>query len=285
MADAPLSTPDHNSDTLPYHQGSRDQSTSAFFLSPTQFTISGGVFTNNVTHVHQPSPVVPYGMFYYTFEGYRWRRIPLGDLNLLCDLDYNSGVISRRQGQCSIRRVYSARIPGCESNMTVAVYQGDKADEKWREDISKYANLRHPNIVQLYGVTICSGIRATVYHDDLIPWKHVEQRYHCSPIATVYIFHFASTEYEVRHGEVIGSQLTCRLVGSVLPTMCPRLPEIIWCVYYRLPVTSSSGCDLQQVVSALNSLQMHMMSLRLPVQFLGSPLVKLTSWNRTRLRK
>ncbi|KAJ7223407.1 hypothetical protein GGX14DRAFT_164275 [Mycena pura] len=94
-----------------------------------------------------------------------FRRIPLGDLNLLCDLDYNSGVISRRQGQCSIRRVYSARIPGCESNMTVAVYQGDNADEKWREDVSKYANLRHPNIVQVYGVTICSDICATVYHD------------------------------------------------------------------------------------------------------------------------
>ena len=58
--------------------------------------------------------------------------IPLGDLDLLREIkfDSDSGGISRsyRQARCSVRRVHSARILGCESNMTVAVYQGDKAE-------------------------------------------------------------------------------------------------------------------------------------------------------------
>jgi hypothetical protein len=37
--------------------------------------------------------------------------------------------VSRRQGQASVRRMYSARIHGSNSIMTAAVYQGDGAEE------------------------------------------------------------------------------------------------------------------------------------------------------------
>lgn len=57
--------------------------------------------------------------------------IPLGDMILLDKVgqDGRYGVTRRRQGQASVRRMYSARIHGSNSVMTAAVYQGDGAEE------------------------------------------------------------------------------------------------------------------------------------------------------------
>ncbi|KAJ7104752.1 hypothetical protein C8R44DRAFT_807819 [Mycena epipterygia] len=50
--------------------------------------------------------------------------------------------------------------------MTVALYQGNNAEENWKKEISKYSRLRHPNLVQLYGtVTSPCGVYAMVFHD------------------------------------------------------------------------------------------------------------------------
>ncbi|KAJ7223428.1 hypothetical protein GGX14DRAFT_658107 [Mycena pura] len=163
MDDDPHPTFELNSAQLD-ERGSRDQSTGAFFLRSSQFSISGGVFTNNITHVHQAPANVLSGMQYF-------RMIPLGDLDLLREtrLDNASGI---------------SLLPARKVLSSEAVYQGDKVDqEKWQEDVSKYANLRHPNIVQIYGVTVSSGIHATVFHD--------EKKYRRSPIATVYFWSFA----------------------------------------------------------------------------------------------
>jgi hypothetical protein len=57
--------------------------------------------------------------------------IPLGEIDLKNEIyqDTGSTVVRRRSGRRSMRRVYSARIHGCQSNMTVAVYQGGTAEE------------------------------------------------------------------------------------------------------------------------------------------------------------
>jgi hypothetical protein len=68
-----------------------------------------------------------------------FRTIPLGDLELLDEIQLNdvSTIASRQPGRCSVtrlliaplRRTYSARVSGRKSDMTVAVYQGQNAEE------------------------------------------------------------------------------------------------------------------------------------------------------------
>ncbi|KAJ7624157.1 hypothetical protein B0H17DRAFT_1111742 [Mycena rosella] len=49
--------------------------------------------------------------------------------------------------------------------MTVAIYEGDNGEENWREAISKHSNLRHPNIIQLFGTSRTPTIHAAIFHD------------------------------------------------------------------------------------------------------------------------
>ncbi|KAJ7627505.1 hypothetical protein B0H17DRAFT_1110446, partial [Mycena rosella] len=84
----------------------------------------------------------------------------------------------------------SARIHGSESTMTVAIYEGNKAEENWREAISQHSNLRHPNIIQLFGIARTSKIHAAIFHDELIPAQQMAEKYDVSPICTVYFRHF-----------------------------------------------------------------------------------------------
>ncbi|KAJ7470212.1 hypothetical protein B0H11DRAFT_1381434 [Mycena galericulata] len=72
--------------------------------------------------------------------------------------------------------------------MTVAMYQGDGSEEAWRQHVAKYEFIRHPNVMQLYGLTSSVGLRALVFHDELIPYNQFLNRYRNSPILTMYIF-------------------------------------------------------------------------------------------------
>ncbi|KAF7351731.1 hypothetical protein MSAN_01606300 [Mycena sanguinolenta] len=54
--------------------------------------------------------------------------------------------------------------------MTVALYEGYNAKEKWKRDLSRHLNVRHPNILQIYATASASGIYATVSHGDLVPF-------------------------------------------------------------------------------------------------------------------
>jgi hypothetical protein len=58
--------------------------------------------------------------------------IPMGDINLLEEIfvDNEKGVVGRHHPErtCA-RRVYSAKIDGRKSGMTVAMYQGEGAEE------------------------------------------------------------------------------------------------------------------------------------------------------------
>ncbi|KAJ7500908.1 hypothetical protein B0H11DRAFT_2275638 [Mycena galericulata] len=94
-----------------------------------------------------------------------FRMIPMGDIYL----HHGVGVVMRSKGTHWARRLHSARIVGKKTDMTVAMYQGDNAEQKWREDLAKYLWLRHPNFLQLYGAASSPGIHAIILHDDLIP--------------------------------------------------------------------------------------------------------------------
>ncbi|KAJ7627499.1 hypothetical protein B0H17DRAFT_556838 [Mycena rosella] len=87
----------------------------------------------------------------------------MGYLNLLRELRLNADTGAIDRHQIPVRRAHSARIHGFESTMTVAVYEGDRAEENWREAIYKHSNLRHPNIIQLFGTSRTSTIHAAIF--------------------------------------------------------------------------------------------------------------------------
>jgi hypothetical protein len=119
--------------------------------------------------------------------------IPLGDIDLQHEIRLNN-----RTG--SVRRVYAARIEGRQSNVTVAMYQGHRAEEVCHPAFQTLSsnNLRrnggrillntcrfgqclattlsrlpgalnytisHPNIFQIYGAASSGSIRATLFPD------------------------------------------------------------------------------------------------------------------------
>ncbi|KAJ7078358.1 hypothetical protein C8R44DRAFT_863128 [Mycena epipterygia] len=95
-----------------------------FFPKARNFTIAGGSFTNVVNCA--PTVLSDF------------RTIPLGDVDLRNEIRLEDGVVTRQRGLCAARRVYTARIEGKPSDMTVSVYQGENAEE----ELAKYAGLR-----------------------------------------------------------------------------------------------------------------------------------------------
>ncbi|KAJ7223332.1 hypothetical protein GGX14DRAFT_657922 [Mycena pura] len=177
----------------------RDQYVGAFFPRAHNFVVSGGRF-KTITNIHHAASTVPSGT---QLQWTDFRIVPRGDLDLLHEiqLDCESGVVYRRNERRTLRKVHSARIHGSKSPMTVAVYQGDNAEEEWKCDISKHANLCHPNFVQIYGIASSTGIRATIIHGgmqaqlDLVYYKHVISKYRDTPAGIVYIYRFLANEY------------------------------------------------------------------------------------------
>ncbi|KAJ7168985.1 hypothetical protein C8R46DRAFT_1218359 [Mycena filopes] len=170
------------------------------FAGSQNFVIAGGTFNNFTT------PAVPTDL----------RMLPLGDIDLQQQLsvESGSGIISGRRERHCARRVYSAKVGGHQANVTVAVYQGDGAEEDWREDVEMYLAVRHPNIVQpthpAYPAIFAqrqsaigwlqwllrklANIHATVFYGDLVPLKQYMARY--PPIMKVYLYACHATEWE-----------------------------------------------------------------------------------------
>ncbi|KAJ7677031.1 hypothetical protein DFH06DRAFT_1169563 [Mycena polygramma] len=122
--------------------------------------------------------------------------IPLGDLDLQREirLDKGTGVVHLRRP--THRRVYSAKLQGQGQTITVAMYRGDGAAEEWRQEIETYMSLRHPNIMQMYGAASWSGMHATVFHGDLIPFDDFWDTYKDFPCLTAYIYSHCIQQYQ-----------------------------------------------------------------------------------------
>ncbi|KAF7365950.1 hypothetical protein MVEN_00470400 [Mycena venus] len=162
--------------------------TGAFFPRSRNLAIAGGMFTSNVTNIYNCPPAVPCD----------FRRIPLGDLDLRHEIrfEWDSDTAYRRHYGGSARKFYSARIHGCNTNLTAAVYQGETAEEYLRDTVLKYSWLRHPNIVQLFGIVNTSGIHAVIYHDDLVPAKQILEHYRRSHLRTVLFWRYMDAEFK-----------------------------------------------------------------------------------------
>jgi hypothetical protein len=110
--------------------------TGAFFPKAKHFVVAGGKF-KSITNIHHAAsaPAGREGTHSLTEKAYPpwidFRVIPLGDLNLLHTIGSESGAgaVRGKHGRPSFRTVYSAEIYGCKSHMTVALYQGNGAQD------------------------------------------------------------------------------------------------------------------------------------------------------------
>ncbi|KAF7353205.1 hypothetical protein MSAN_01508200 [Mycena sanguinolenta] len=104
-------------------------------------------------------------------ESSDFRTIPRGDLKLVKEvrLSTESGVVGCQSRGVGIRRIHHAKIRGDPGTVTVAIYQGDGAEEEWRKAVAKYQSIWHPNIMQLYGLVSSKGLYAMIFHDGADP--------------------------------------------------------------------------------------------------------------------
>ncbi|KAF7337262.1 Kinase-like protein [Mycena sanguinolenta] len=130
-------------------------------------------------------------------EPFEFRTIRLGDLKLVKEvcLSTESGVVVRQSQGVGVRRIHPAEIRGDPGTVTVAMYQGDGAEDEWRQDVAKYASIRHPNIMQLYGLVNARRLRGMVFHDEVIPYAHFVHRFEHSPILSAYILGYCTTGF------------------------------------------------------------------------------------------
>ncbi|KAF7363241.1 hypothetical protein MVEN_00677100 [Mycena venus] len=92
--------------------------------------------------------------------------------------------------------IHCARIDGHKSDMTVTIYQGDRAERDWLKDISPYSRLRHPNLLQLYGVAISSGLHAAVFRDELIPYGLFVERFRdITHVQRMYLWAYCASDF------------------------------------------------------------------------------------------
>ncbi|KAF7377107.1 hypothetical protein MSAN_00129700 [Mycena sanguinolenta] len=169
---------------------------SGMFSHSAQFTVTGGTFTN-IMKSYAAAPSLPSD----------FRMIPMGDIDLChrIQVDECTGAVnSQPHERACVRRVHSAkaRIDGRTKRVTVAIYQGNTAEEEWRQDIAQYMRLRHPNIVQICGAASSNGIHATLFNDDLILLEEVLDRYKNSHFSTIYIYAHCSQDFREVHNYI-----------------------------------------------------------------------------------
>ncbi|KAF7337206.1 hypothetical protein MSAN_02272900 [Mycena sanguinolenta] len=127
-----------------------------------------------------------------------------GDINLIKEFKEmcsspQSSVGGRQTPRATVRRVYTAKLEGRESgHMTVAMYEGNGAEETWNQHLVNYEAVRHPNIMQLYGLVRTNRLYAMVFHDELIPYAQFFRRFQHSPILSAYIKGYCITEFRVK---------------------------------------------------------------------------------------
>ncbi|KAF7334334.1 hypothetical protein MSAN_02378300 [Mycena sanguinolenta] len=96
-------------------------------------------------------------------ESSAFRTIRRGDVKLVG----KEVVVNRLSRGLGVRRIYHAEIRGDPGTVTVAMYQGDSAEEEWRKDVAKYELIWHPNIMQIYGLVSTMMFYAMVFHDGI----------------------------------------------------------------------------------------------------------------------
>ncbi|KAK7033806.1 hypothetical protein R3P38DRAFT_731970 [Favolaschia claudopus] len=158
--------------------------TSSFFANSHNFTIKGGHFAIH-NHVSAEQGV-PRG------RPKAFREIDWCDIFLEDNLDVVRARVAS-SGRCSVlRNIYSAKIEGQHNpDKTIVIYEGDDAKQTWYQDISKYLRVRHPRVLQLFGLSYSGGMYAAIFHrQNIVPIEPLFEDYSREPITKLYFLAF-----------------------------------------------------------------------------------------------
>ncbi|KAJ7641911.1 hypothetical protein FB45DRAFT_363297 [Roridomyces roridus] len=167
------------------HSIESTENAGAFFQGAKHLSVTGGTFTSHV-NVHGSEAAV-HGA---------WRRI------LRSDIDIRGGEIDlvrnwRSSPRNHVRRMYPSKIRADERHLSIFIYEGDGAEEEWRQYLSRHAKIWHPNILQIFVVSDSCGIYAVVANDDLLPFDAYISLRHPSPMMMIHLFACWAVDYEV----------------------------------------------------------------------------------------
>ncbi|KAF7291420.1 MFS general substrate transporter [Mycena indigotica] len=151
------------------------------FTNSSNFTITGGNFTAASYQLNFAAPHSDVDD-QDDYRRIRWGDIDLRHLRLQSTPHSDLGTVGRVPS--ASRSMYAARVYGSTSEMSVAVYQGNGAQQEWLRAIKEHGALCHPAVLQLFATSSHRGIYAAVFHDDLIPPENICQE--SSSLATVY---------------------------------------------------------------------------------------------------
>ncbi|KAK7057836.1 hypothetical protein R3P38DRAFT_3169340 [Favolaschia claudopus] len=231
--------------------------TSSFFANSHNFTIKGGHFAiHNHISAEQGAP---------RGRPKAFREIDWCDIFLEDNLDVVRARVAA-SGRCSVlRNVYSAKIEGQQNPVkTVVIYEGDGAKQTWYEDISKYLRVRHPRVLQLFGLSYSAGMYAAIFHRqgnvccvsenlclihqvDLVPIECIAERYRHEPITGIYFFNFLIQEYDYHAAELarmlqVEKLTTCDDCSLWLNTAGQLCIELGRCKQFLRLVAYSANC-------------------------------------------
>ncbi|KAJ7651325.1 hypothetical protein FB45DRAFT_34692 [Roridomyces roridus] len=159
----------------------------AFFPASQHLTVHGGTFASNV-YIHE-APMNS------TIDDYR--RLTRSDIDLRREilLDDQCAHFHRPDCKNALRRMYSAKIHGVESERAVSVYHGANSEAEWREYVARHSRIWHPTVLQIFGLASFSGVHAVVAHDDMLLIDDFIDLHHLSHSMTVYM-HVCWTDYD-----------------------------------------------------------------------------------------
>ncbi|KAJ6530691.1 hypothetical protein B0H19DRAFT_1384609 [Mycena capillaripes] len=213
----------------------------AFNTASRDITMIGCATTSNFTFTTAPA------------EPCDFRRVRMGDIDLQREIhvDKDSCVVDWHPGRRrSARRMYSATIDSRKSSVTVAIYQGDGAEEEWRHHVAKYMMIRQVPPFYCSVQSSSKNIHAAIFHDDLIPFQHLQELCSHSPMLAVFIHAWSYTDFEAVRDYLFSafqlalSELECtfwirRSTGQVCVDLIPS-DHSLFCFAHSAKITRSS---------------------------------------------
>ncbi|KAK6996452.1 hypothetical protein R3P38DRAFT_3070882 [Favolaschia claudopus] len=107
---------------------------------------------------------------------FRLRSVRLGDIDIVRSLEIQE---TRTPLACPnlkhdvLRNFHSARVTSHRRPLTVVSYDGQNAaaaKKQWEMDVENFKKMRHPNLIQMYGILRSHYGFAIIFHGDSIPY-------------------------------------------------------------------------------------------------------------------
>ncbi|KAJ7279251.1 hypothetical protein C8J57DRAFT_131373 [Mycena rebaudengoi] len=94
-----------------------------------------------------------------------------------------------------VRRIHLARVHGSQEDFTAVVYEVSDFKKHWAH-AEQREEFRHPSLIQLFGVTSSTRLKALIYHDGLMPLHEFRQMHQQSPLGSAYLEYEFSRHFD-----------------------------------------------------------------------------------------